>query len=188
MKTRKDYFYADKQKYHYVPIEDIKPLKGFSRGFLLATDWNHNSSHVAVVSLTLDDMRDDTPSDIVEGWTKGEVRRALAFGRENAKGHFISVKWLADHFRDVFNLRYWVSKSELASYKSDIDKGDFGFALENWLCAKMGYTFGTPRQDRYQKIDVIGSDGSRWQCKCSIIPTESSKRSYSKTNGSVFED
>lgn len=170
--------------YNTVDINDIKPLKGFARGFLLGIDSSHNSSLVGVYTLTSEDLKDSTPCALVDGWTLGELRGALAFGREGADGRFVGVSWLANHFSDIFNLAYIVSKTELESHKSG---KDFGRALENWLCAKCGYTHGTAKMDINQKIDIY-CKGERWQVKCSIIPSESSKRSYSKTNGSVFND
>ena len=170
--------------YTTVDINDIKPLKGFARGFYLAIDSSHNSSIVSVYTLTTESLRDTTPCDLVDGWTMGELRSAIAFGREGANGRFVGVKWIANNADKIFNLAYVVSKEELESYKSS---EDFGHALENWLVAKKGYKHGTAKMDKSQKIDVF-CNGERWQCKCSIIPSESSKRSYSKTNGSVFDN
>ena len=168
--------------YNTVDINSIKPLKGFARGFMLGIDYSHNSSVVGVYTLTTESLRDTTPSGLVDGWTLGELRGALAFGREGSDGRFVGVKWLANHFSEIFDLAYLASKTELESYKTT---QDFGRALENWLCAKKGYTHGTAKMDINQKIDVY-CRGQRWQVKCSIIPSESSKKSYSKTNGSVF--
>lgn len=182
-----DFIIIDGKRYFKVPIDGIKYLKGHSSRFGLGIDSSHDSAIVSVYEVTLDDLKDNTPApaDLAPNWTYGELRGALAFGREGARGHFVGVKWLADNMHKHFRLAYTVGKAEIERNAPNID---FGRGLEITSEKKWGFAPSSPKQDRNLKIDEIDSNGHRWQFKCSIIPSTASKKSYSKTNGSVFDD
>ena len=162
--------YAKLTRFFRVEYADVKELNGFSGGSLVAINRYHKSNTIALYRFPSEKLKSD------------ETLRALLFGRENAKGHFIGSEAVANELYIRYS-SYIIDTVDLEILQEYNTSNNLGYAFENYL-VNNGYKHGTIKQDKNQKIDVIGDDGKRWQCKASIA-SDGTKWSYATTNGCV---
>lgn len=166
-----------------VTKKDIKEkIEGFSGGIVVVTTFGFkNVNNVVAYFLSSSDLNNDT-------------LRSMLFGRVTSNGEIKLVKkeveylannWAMNTLPDGCSSICNYQHTTCANLRADMiahDEMNVGGAGERFVMALTNGKHGTKKQDKNQKIDIISSDGKRWQVKTCICDE---KGSYSITNGSV---
>lgn len=160
-------------RFYPVSMNELDKILGDAQGLIIGINSCHGLESVNVYRFSRSFL------------AKNAKVRAILFGRENAKGHFIGSEAVANYLAKYYDSSKFVIATTSVTKLDELPTTDKGRGLEYLLTHTHKFNETTPEEDKIHKQDVKKGKNT-YQVKCSTASNKTNW-SYSITNNSVVE-